>query len=243
MSVTSKGRLPLREGKRSTWRGRSACCRRRDRISGLVTFDIRVFVRWRATPPCVRLPQHMQNSTRTNMMKILAGTVAGLAATVPMTAAMIAMHRYLPLHQRYPLPPRKVTMRLASALDMRHELNRSERSAATVAAHFGYGGAMGGIFSLLTSQTRRHRVTAGIGWGLFVWAGSYLGLLPALGLHEPATRHPRERNVLMILAHVVWGATLGALSRAYESVRRGPQRLQVGRRQRPARSHQVGAHR
>jgi hypothetical protein len=46
---------------------------------------------------------------------------------------------------------------------------------------------------------------------LIVWATSYLGLLPATGLHEPATEHPREWNILMILAHVVRGGSLGLL--------------------------------
>ena len=47
------------------------------------------------------------------MNRIVAGTLAGLTATAPMTAAMIAMHKALPAHERYPLPPRKVTMRVA----------------------------------------------------------------------------------------------------------------------------------
>jgi putative membrane protein len=45
-----------------------------------------------------------------------------------------------------------------------------------------------------------------------VWAGSYLGLLPVLGILSPATRHPTGRNALMIAAHIIWGATLGILT-------------------------------
>jgi putative membrane protein len=52
----------------------------------------------------------------------------------------------------------------------------------------------------------------GIGFGLLVWAGSYLGLLPALGLLSPATQHAPQRNLLMIAAHLVWGAVLGAVT-------------------------------
>src|SRR5436190_911638 len=44
---------------------------------------------------------------------ILAGALAGLAATVPMTLAMELMYRQLPPRQRYPLPPRLITQRLA----------------------------------------------------------------------------------------------------------------------------------
>ena len=145
------------------------------------------------------------------MNKIVAGTLAGLTATAPMTAAMIAMHKALPAHERYPLPPRKVTMRAARKAGVKKHLDEPERKAATLAAHFGYGAAMGGIFAMLAPRAPGKPIPKGIVWGLIVWATSYLGLLPATGLHEPATRHPRERNILMILAHVIWGASLGLL--------------------------------
>jgi uncharacterized membrane protein YagU involved in acid resistance len=145
------------------------------------------------------------------MNKIVAGTLAGLTATAPMTAAMIAMHKALPAHERYPLPPRKVTMRAARKVGVKKKLDGPEREAATLAAHFGYGAAMGGIFAMLAPRAPGRPIPKGIAWGLIVWATSYLGLLPATGLHEPATRHPRERNLLMILAHIIWGGSLGLL--------------------------------
>ena len=145
------------------------------------------------------------------MNKIVAGTLAGLTATAPMTAAMIAMHKALPAHERYPLPPRKVTMRAAKKTGVKKYLDEPEKQAATLAAHFGYGAAMGGIFALLAPRAPGKPLPKGIAWGLIVWATSYLGLLPATGLHEPATRHPRQRNLLMILAHVIWGGSLGLL--------------------------------
>jgi uncharacterized membrane protein YagU involved in acid resistance len=146
------------------------------------------------------------------MNKIVAGTLAGFSATAPMTAAMIAMHKALPPRERYPLPPRKVTMNAARKAGAEpHRFDEPERKAATLAAHFGYGAAMGGIFALLAPRTPGPAVPKGILWGLIVWAASYLGLLPATGLHESATDHPRGRNVLMVVAHVVWGASLGLL--------------------------------
>ena len=58
----------------------------------------------------------------------------------------------------------------------------------------------------------------GILLGLGVWAGSYLGLLPALGLLSPATQHPPRRTAVMIAAHVVWGSALGIFT---ELLRKG----------------------
>lgn len=146
------------------------------------------------------------------MNKIVAGTLAGLTATAPMSAAMLAMHKALPAHERYPLPPRRVTMRAAKKAGVKKYLDdESDKKAATLAAHFAYGAAMGGIFALLAPRVPGRAVPKGIAWGLIVWTTSYLGMLPAAGLHEPATEDPRERNLLMIAAHVVWGGALGLL--------------------------------
>jgi uncharacterized membrane protein YagU involved in acid resistance len=50
---------------------------------------------------------------------------------------------------------------------------------------------------------------AGISFGLLVWAISYLGLLPALGLYPSPRKDTGRRTAIMVLAHIVWGAMLG----------------------------------
>lgn len=142
-----------------------------------------------------------------------AGGAAGLAATVPMTLAMAAMHRRLPARQRYPLPPRQVTMNAArkAGVEPSRDLDEQERVGLTMLAHFGYGAAVGALYGPMAPKSLPASILGGVGWGLAVWAGSYLGLLPALNLLSPATRHPARRNALMIAAHVVWGAATGVL--------------------------------
>src|SRR3954452_17567083 len=98
------------------------------------------------------------------MNKIVAGTLAGLTATAPMTAAMIAMHKALPAHERYPLPPRKVTMSAARKAGVKKKLDEPERKAATLAAHFGYGAAMGGLFAMLAPRAPGRPIPKGIAW-------------------------------------------------------------------------------
>jgi hypothetical protein len=83
------------------------------------------------------------------MNKILIGAFAGLAATVPMTAAMESMHRLLPEQERYPLPPREITMAVAEDAGVRQHLNEPERTSLTLAAHFGYGGLTGAVYAPL----------------------------------------------------------------------------------------------
>src|SRR6185503_6092998 len=138
--------------------------------------------------------------------RFLKGAAAGLAATVPMTAIMVGAHRALPAWERHPLPPRKITMRAAGKLGLRKHMAERHRLATTLAAHFGYGTAVGSILGAVAPRGMGKAAATGAGFGLLVWAASYLGLMPALDLHPPATRDSVRRNLLMIAAHLVWGA-------------------------------------
>jgi uncharacterized membrane protein YagU involved in acid resistance len=79
----------------------------------------------------------------------------------------------------------------------------------TVLSHFGYGAFFGSLYALFDHRLAMHSSLKGTLAGLALWAGSYLGWLPALGILRPATRHPWRRNLLMVIAHMVWGMTLG----------------------------------
>jgi uncharacterized membrane protein YagU involved in acid resistance len=147
------------------------------------------------------------------MSPTVAASLGGLAATLPMTVAMEAMFRRLSLPHRYPLPPRAVSMRLADTLGMKHELGEQGRLAVTLLNHFGYGTAAGALYGLLGRRLLPGALGGAV-YGLGVWAGSYLGLLPASGLYPSATEESANRNALMIAAHLVWGAALGVATEA-----------------------------
>lgn len=146
------------------------------------------------------------------MNRILLGALAGLAATAPMTLAMKLMHEGLPREEQYPLPPRQVTEGIAEKAGVNEHLDEEERKAATWVSHFAYGASCGALYGALAGERLdRHPVVAGAGFGVAVWAVSYLGWLPAAGILSPATKHPARRNALMIAAHLVWGATAGVV--------------------------------
>lgn len=132
-----------------------------------------------------------------NTDRMILGGLAGISATMLMTAAMWRMHAYLPRDERYPLPPREITEKLPTA--------GIGEDAATLAYHFAYGGLTGAIFAALC---RRPTVAGGIAYGTAVWTASYLGWIPAFGVLKWATCHPARRNALMLAAHAVWGSGL-----------------------------------
>jgi uncharacterized membrane protein YagU involved in acid resistance len=145
------------------------------------------------------------------MKNILLGALSGLVATVPMSVAMKLMHEQLPEAEQYPLPPRAITMNIAEEAGVREHLDEEQREGLTWVSHFAYGATCGALYAPLARRASLPPVASGVAFGLAVWAGSYLGWLPAAGILSPATEHPARRNALMIGAHVVWGAAAGAL--------------------------------
>jgi uncharacterized membrane protein YagU involved in acid resistance len=137
----------------------------------------------------------------------IAATVAGAAATAPMTAVMMALHRTLPGESNRPLPPRVIT---ENAADM-DGMDEGSRDAASLTAHFSFGAAAGVAYVPLAGKSGLPPAAEGALFGVAVWGASYLGLMPATGLYNSAKDEPAQRNLLMITAHLVWGASLGVI--------------------------------
>jgi uncharacterized membrane protein YagU involved in acid resistance len=145
------------------------------------------------------------------MNQLIKGAVAGLTATVPMTLTMKELHARLPAHEQYALPPRLITDKIVDEAGATEQLDEKGQRQLAWTAHFGYGAAAGALYAPLAEKIGLPPVTGGVLYGLAVWAGSYLGWLPAAGILRPATEHPPRRTALMIAAHIVWGATTGIL--------------------------------
>jgi putative membrane protein len=152
---------------------------------------------------------------------LIKGFVGGALATAPMTVSMLAMQWLLPKKvQAENLPPQDITETAVETVNEATPLTLPEKpvkqregefSAPTLAAHFSYGGATGALYLPLTQHLPPSPFRRGALFGLGIWTVSYLGFLPAAGLYPFATRRPAELNILMILAHVVWGGSLAWL--------------------------------
>lgn len=158
-----------------------------------------------------------ENGQSEILPRILHGVLAGLVATAPMTAAMLLMHSLLPREEQEPLPPRKIAEKVVDEAEeaadksgVENHVGEPERTALTWASHFGYGAGMGALYAPLAEKIPLSPPLGGIAFGLAVWAGSYLGLLPAMNVLHPEEESPR-RHALMIAAHVVWGSVTGVL--------------------------------
>jgi hypothetical protein len=143
----------------------------------------------------------------------VAGSIAGFLATAPMTVAMMAMHRALPHEHKEPLPPRQITDNAAAQAGV--DIGDDEtRKAAALGAHFAYGASVGALYGPVAGATKLPAAIEGMLYGMAVWGGSYLGVLPGAGLYRSAKDEPAPRNAMMIAAHLIWGASLGVLTGA-----------------------------
>jgi hypothetical protein len=107
-------------------------------------------------------------------------------------------------------PPKKLTDRF-----LRH-VGTSRRPWSswpmTALNHAAFGAAAGIPFALSSGRigTAAGRTIVGGIYGATVWAGMYQGVLPALGL-MPRPRWDRPgRPTSMAIAHLIYGAVLGA---------------------------------
>lgn len=136
---------------------------------------------------------------------MVLGALSGLVATLPMTAAMSRLHQELPQPERYPLPPRELAEDLPPWA--------GGKATATLVYHFLYGAVTGGLFGAFAG---RRDVPSGALYGVMVWLASYLGWIPLSRCLTIATQHPPRRNGLMLIAHLVWGASLAVGLRELE---------------------------
>jgi putative membrane protein len=152
-------------------------------------------------------------TSNSSFEKLLKGAAAGFIATAPMSITMLVGWSLLPTREKYPLPPRLITEEISERVGLEDDLTENQLVGFTIFSHFGYGALFGSIYAAGSERLPMHSSLKGALAGLGVWVGSYLGWLPAMGILTPATRHPWRRNLLMIVAHLVWGVTLGEMTR------------------------------
>jgi len=151
-------------------------------------------------------------SSQQKIFSPLQGAIAGFVSTVPMTIFMLSTQRFLPKGQRYDLPPEIITKDITERVHIRQHMNKAQILATTTASHFGYGATVGLLYAILAKRLPFHSAFKGIVFSLLVWAASYQVLLPVVGLKETAQGETTHRNLLMIAAHIIWGASTGIIA-------------------------------
>lgn len=131
-----------------------------------------------------------------------------MAGTLGMSALMLAARRAGLMGR---MPPEKITARALDSLGIRR--SREQQDLLASLFHIGFGAAAGALFCPAQRALRLplSPLLQGIAFGTGVWAVSYAVWVPALGIMAPPTRDRRARPQMMLAAHWVYGALLGAL--------------------------------
>ncbi len=153
-------------------------------------------------------------SKQQNQYSPLRGAIAGFAGTLPMTVFMLTTQRFLPKGQRYDLPPEIITKDITERVHIKQHMNKAQILAATTVSHFGYGAGMGMLYGMVARRLPFNSALKGILFSLVIWAASYQVLIPVIGFKESAQGETRNRNLLMIASHMVWGASTGFVADA-----------------------------
>ena len=146
----------------------------------------------------------MQQTMRT----VAEGAAAGAVATGAMTLPMLIAQRQGAMGTQ---PPERVVEEAEG--ETGNDLSEREENLAASLAHLGFGMGTGAAFAVLHRALRLPvpTVVQGTGFAMAVWALSYRGWIPRLGVLPPPERDRSDRQRTMVAVHVVFGAVLGAV--------------------------------
>lgn len=143
------------------------------------------------------------------MNTILRGIWASVMATGSMTLTLFGYFKQLPFLQRSPLPPALLSKDIGKKTGLAENLDSQEQQLLTLVSHFGYGAVAGVAYTFLAQKIPvENPLLKGAMFGLAVWAASYYGLIPGLGLVSAGTKMTRQRNLMMAVGHLIWGSSL-----------------------------------
>jgi len=145
----------------------------------------------------------------TALGRALRGAIAGAGATAIMSIVMMASER-VGLMGRH--PPERIAEHGLEASDEAPD-ERAVKAVGAV-AHFAFGTAGGAAFGVIAGA--RDPGTAqrlAVPWAIAIWLVSYFGWIPAMHVLPPPSEDRPGRAWTMLVAHLVYGASLGTLWR------------------------------
>jgi hypothetical protein len=148
--------------------------------------------------------------------RVAAGGVSGLLATVAMSAWMFAGQA---VSHHGEQPPKRLVRGFAHRAGIPAKRHGPATVAVTGVAHLAFGATCGALYGAVVP---RSTISRGVATGLGIWATSYAGWIPALGLLPPPQKDLPGRAWTILTAHVVYGAALAAALAGYDRLRCEP---------------------
>ncbi len=144
--------------------------------------------------------------------QLIQGALAGLIGGLLAAGAMSVAHRLV--GDMIPKPPASVlqqqedsTVKVAS-LALRlvgRTLAEHEKPLAGTIVHYAFGAVVGAVYGVVAKVVPLVTAAFGLPFGIAVWLGAHVIMVPALGLAEPPTRQPLGKEAHEFGLHLVYG--------------------------------------
>ena len=165
---------------------------------------------------------------------LVAGSAAGLAATVAMTQfqnlwskasqKLNGNGRQDSSDSQSSEENEDATMKAAGKIAsiVGRELSHEQKKKAGLIVHYAFGTGMGALYGTVMElgprDLRRHELWSGIGLGSVLFAGADEIAVPAAGLSGPPREAPLSSHLYGLASHLVYGLTTGAVRKAVRAV-------------------------
>ena len=149
-------------------------------------------------------------------MGIWRGIIAGLVGGVIAAGAMSVVHKGLVAIISGTRPPtptgqqqqdEDATVKVAAGVTrwlLRRPLPENRKPLAGHLVHYAFGGGVGALYGGVAAVAPRVTVALGLPFGVAVWLGAHVIMVPALGLAAPPTRQPPLKEAMEFVLHLVY---------------------------------------
>lgn len=159
-------------------------------------------------------------------MGIWRGMIAGLVGGVIAAGAMSVVHKGLvgimsplwpPAPAAHQPQDEDATVKVAGRITrwvLRRPLPENRKPVAGHVVHYAFGAAVGALYGGVASVAPRVTAALGLPFGVAVWLGAHVIMVPALGLAAPLTRQPPSKEAIEFVLHLVYGAVTEVVRRS-----------------------------
>jgi uncharacterized membrane protein YagU involved in acid resistance len=144
------------------------------------------------------------------------GIIAGLVGGVIAAGAMSLVHKGFGAQSTEQSQSEDATVRVADGVS-RWLVNRpvpeDKKPLAGSIVHYAFGAGVGALYGGVADVAPRVTVALGLPFGVAVWLGAHVFMVPALGLAAPPTRQPAAKEALEFVLHLVYGAVTEVVRR------------------------------
>ena len=150
-------------------------------------------------------------------MAVWRGVVAGSVGGAIAAGAMSVVHKGLAgmiSPQRQPAQSAEqqkgedATVRVDDGVTrwlLSRSLPEAKKPLASNVVHYAFGASVGGLYGGLATVAPRVALALGLPFGVVVWLGAHVIMVPTLGLAPPVTRQPPLKEALEFVLHLVYG--------------------------------------